>query len=95
MNFGKAIKQVRKEKGMTQRQLADICGISVTALSQIETNDSFPQKSTLKKICDSMKVPYTYLFFLSLESEDIPNEKKVIYDTIHSLMENLLLQEIK
>lgn len=95
MNFGQAIKEIRKRKGMTQKELALKCDISVTALSQIETNDSLPQKSTLKSISSALEVPNTYLFYLSLERDDVPEGKRVIYDTINTLMTNLLLDDVK
>jgi len=91
MDFGKAIKNIRKQKGFTQKQLADLCEISVTTLSQIETNDTFPHKSNLKKIALALDVPNTYLFFMALETDDVPAEKRILYKTINNLIQEMLV----
>lgn len=53
--IGKIIKKIRKEKGLTQNELAKIIGISQTTLSGYETGYSNPIYETIKdiaNICD-------------------------------------------
>jgi len=50
MNLGKPIKEIRKNRGMSQVVLAKRCGISQTSLSQIESGEVVPTKKTLLKI---------------------------------------------
>ena len=40
MSIGQNIKKYRKEKGYTQRELADLIGVSVQAISKWETEIS-------------------------------------------------------
>ncbi len=42
MSIGQNIKKYRKEKGFTQRELADLNGVSVQAISKWETNAGVP-----------------------------------------------------
>lgn len=92
MDIGTAIKILRKEKGLGQKQLAEMCGISVNALSQIEINATFPQKSTIKKICESLQIPVSYLLFFSISDEDIPDDKKVVFKSLNSAIKSVLIE---
>lgn len=76
MNIGSAIKTLRKNKGFSQKDFAVKCDLSSNALCQIETNSAFPQKGTIKRICDELSIPVSYLLFFSINDEDIPEDKK-------------------
>ncbi|WP_291134438.1 helix-turn-helix domain-containing protein [Flavobacterium sp. UBA7663] len=91
MDIGTAIKILRKEKGLGQKQLAEMCGISVNALSQIEINSTFPQKGTIKKICESLQIPVSYLLFFSISEEDIPDDKKIVFKSLNSAIKSVLI----
>lgn len=90
MNLGNAIKGIRKQKGLTQIELASLCNITQTYLSQIENNSKEPNLSILKSISNNLKIPLPIIFFLSLTEEDIqPNKRdafKIISPSINSLV---------
>lgn len=48
--LGVVLQELRKEKGMTQEQLADKCGTTKTYISRIENNASDIRLSTLMRI---------------------------------------------
>lgn len=56
MNFGESIKKIRKEKGLTQKQLGDKLGISQAAIGQFESNKANPKMETIRKIADALEV---------------------------------------
>lgn len=59
-NFGEFLKELRKKFGYkTQKQLADISGVSQTTLSRIEAGIQRPQPETLRVLADHLR-PYTY-----------------------------------
>jgi len=91
MDIGTAIKTIRKERKMGQKQLAEKCEISVNALSQIELNISFPQKNTIRKICEALEIPVSYLLFFSISEDDIPEDKKVVFKTLNSAIRSVLI----
>ncbi len=86
MEIGSAIKLIRKQLGLSQILLAENCNLSVNALSQIETNATFPQKKTLNKICDNLKITTTTLLFFAITEEDVPKEKQLIFKTLKTLL---------
>lgn len=56
MDIGEKIKKIRKESGITQKQLAQKLGVSQAAIVQFESEKSNPKIDTLKKIADALNV---------------------------------------
>ena len=50
--LGAMIQEARMEKGMTQQQLADKCGITKSYISRLENNVKEVRISTLQKIVE-------------------------------------------
>jgi transcriptional regulator with XRE-family HTH domain len=90
MNIGTSIKMIRKEKGFSQKEFAILCEISHNALCQIELNNNIPQKSTLDKICKELNVPISYILFFSLSEEDVPEEKRKVFNVLNSAIKEVL-----
>lgn len=93
MNIGQAIKTLRLKQGMTQLQLADRCGISDQGISNIETGRTLPPKSTVEKLCQVFGIPTSYLLLASIEEDDIPEEKRVLYRALLEPLRNELLEK--
>ena len=55
------LKEVRKEAGYTQKQLADLLNISQQSYSDYENGRTFPDKKTLLKISEVLNISIDYL----------------------------------
>jgi len=55
MQFGQLIKEVRKEKGLTQNQLGQSIGVTKSQISKLENGTSNMTIGTIFKIFDAMK----------------------------------------
>lgn len=64
------LKRLRKERNLTQEQLAEKAGISVRHLSDIERSDSFPSPEVIEQIAKQFKVPSYTLFLPEEECRD-------------------------
>ena len=91
MELGTAIKKIRKESGLGQKDLATGCNMSVNAISLIETNISFPHPETIKNICYFLKIPVAYLLFFSISEEDIPKNSKIAFKYLSAGVKEILL----
>jgi transcriptional regulator with XRE-family HTH domain len=60
--FGDKIREVRKRKGMTIREIAGVAGVSESLISQIERNRISPAIDTLLKIIDSLDIDLDFIF---------------------------------
>lgn len=56
IKIGRFIAQMRKEQSLTQRQLADIIGISDKTVSKWETGNGLPEVSLMMSLCDSLHI---------------------------------------
>ena len=59
--FSNIMKTLRKQRGLTQEQIAEILGVSCQAISKWETGGSFPDISLLPSIADYFGVSIDYL----------------------------------
>ena len=77
--LGENIKKLRKTRGLTQNELAELICIEVKSLSLIETGKGFVSAKTLEKLSSVLKVPVSELFKAPDEEEG-----KIIYSEIIS-----------
>ena len=54
--IGNFIKSIRLEKKLTQKELADILGVTYQAVSKWENGKNIPDLSIIKKICDEFNI---------------------------------------
>jgi len=66
--LGKAIRQLREERSMTQEALAHAAGVTVGHLSTIERGHSNPTWATVKAISAALRVPLERLAQLAERS---------------------------
>ncbi len=86
MNVGDAIKSLRKNKGLSQKELAQRSGLSANAMCSIEKNEAFPSRDSIDRICKALDIPTSYLMFFSVTDEDIPAEKRVAFNAMKAIL---------
>lgn len=74
-SFGKRLKHLRQEKGLTQVELGKVFNVTNVAVTKWESDDRFPDKIILIKIADYFNVSLDYL----LCRTDNPDAK--VYNT--------------
>ncbi|MBI5750435.1 MAG: helix-turn-helix transcriptional regulator [Nitrospinae bacterium] len=79
--FGMRIKELRKNKGLSQEEVAEKVNISSKYLSRIEMGQHFPSIDTLVNLADVLKVELKDFFEFAHETDD-PKELKRIMDGI-------------
>lgn len=66
MTIGERIRDIRKEKGLTQQALGQLLGVTQATVGQYETNPNPPKIETLQRIADALDVPLPELMGLEL-----------------------------
>ena len=66
MSFGKTIKKLRREREMTQEQLAEILSLSPQAVSRWETDTAMPDISLIAPLCNLFNVTSDELLEIDL-----------------------------
>ena len=76
-SFGEKIRESRKQKGLTQKQLADLIGAAHNSISDWENNKNKPDPDTIELLCGVLKITPNYLL-ASTEDDFSPREKGII-----------------
>lgn len=63
VHLGNRIKDLRKQKNLSQSELADKVGISYAQIGRYETKGAQPPAETLKKIADTLGVTPDFLIY--------------------------------
>jgi len=75
-SFGEKIKRLRKNRKLTQGQLAEMIDIDARNLSRIEVGTSFVKAETLEKLLNALNVTTEELF----SNDHIKESKELIND---------------
>lgn len=76
MDVGARLQNIRKLKGLSQRELAKRAGVTNSTISMIEKNSVSPSISSLKKVLSG--IPMSLVEFFSLDAEQ-DNATQVVY----------------
>jgi len=73
-SFGDRLRDLRVQRGMSQRELAKSSGIANTTISLIEKGKISPSLSSIKKVLDGLSVTLSDFF-----SDNLNHEKRIFY----------------
>lgn len=62
-SLGYRLRKLRDDKGLSQKEVAQLVGISAVNLSRYERDKRIPNKKTLHKIAEFYEVSPSYLYF--------------------------------
>ena len=91
MEFNKKLQELRKQKGITQEELAEVLFVSRTAISKWESGRGYPNIESLKAIAKYFSVTIDELLStdeaIQLAEADGENKKKSFRDLIFGLLD--------
>lgn len=82
IKIGGFLKDLRKEKGITQEQLAEKLGVSGRTISRWETGNNMPDISLLVEIAEFFDVSIPEIIKGERKSEDMKEETKEVAETM-------------
>lgn len=98
--IGKRICQARKAKHLTQEKLSELSGLSVSAISRIETGRNSTSLKTLKHLCDVLDVTLNYMLYdvlpqQALSSGSVSSDIMALLDQLDESQQNYILEMIR
>jgi transcriptional regulator with XRE-family HTH domain len=75
INVGKCLRNLRTERDLSIRNLAEQSGLNANTLSLIENGKSSPSVSTLQQLANALKVPITAFFKTDVPKNNITYQK--------------------
>ena len=87
MSFSQRFIQLRKERKLTQQQMADTVGIHITQVKRYEAGQAQPSVELLKKIATAFNVTTDWLIF-SEDERELPNELQLKFEAVSQMSED-------
>ncbi|MDA2169280.1 helix-turn-helix transcriptional regulator [Bacillus cereus] len=75
--FGNIIRDLRKQKGITQKELAQSLQLSESTIGMYERNERQPDYNTLIRIADYFKVSTDFLLGRNFDAEEKSNNSEL------------------
>ncbi|KIR01637.1 Transcriptional regulator [Lachnospiraceae bacterium TWA4] len=96
VDFGKRLYNLRKQKDLTQKQLASLIGVQNTVISFYELGERTPSPSVIVKLANTFHVSTDYLLGVDKkESIDISELNESDKQLVRSLVDSLKEKESK
>jgi len=96
--FGKRVREHRKAKGLTQRELADLVGINFTYLSKIENDkleqDQSPRSDTIESLAQALDADTDELLLLARKIPELIKQRVIDRPDVFRKVANLTDQEL-
>jgi transcriptional regulator with XRE-family HTH domain len=75
IDVGRHLRDLRAEKGLSVRSLAELSGLNVNTLSLIENGRSSPSVSTMQQLASALAVPITAFFETDVIKNNVSYQK--------------------
>ena len=86
-SLGRQIQKIRKRQKLTQEKLAELIGIEVPSLSNIETGKYAPSIETLQKLSEVLNVkPWEFYYFEDVSNAEMKQELIKAFDENQKLL---------
>ena len=92
-SIGNKILEIRKSKGLTQEELAELAKLNLRTIQRIENNENEPRGNTLHLICDALEINIEY-FKNSTEQNRKRSIGSLIINGVFLVLLNLLLMSV-
>ena len=90
VEFGKHLRELRKQKNLTQKQLADLVGIQNSVISFYELGDRMPSPEIIAKLASTLHVSADYLMGIEkAESIDVSGLSEEDIQAVRQLVDHL------
>lgn len=78
--FSVVIREIRKQRGLSQEELAELLDISVEAISKLERGVTKPRLGTIEKLSQRLKIPMNKLVGY-LDAKESQDTKRIRLET--------------
>lgn len=90
MDIGNAIKEARKLKGVSQKELIEKLEISQTHMSLVENNQVETSLKLIKSVSSALNIPVALIFFYSISENDVAPEKRGVFNMMKPMLDSIV-----
>lgn len=95
MTFGERLRNARKNKGLTQKQLADLIGAKHNSISDWENNKNRPDPDTIEYICGALEIPVSHLFSDTVQNKNYLESSDINAQDVMASINRIMFGENK
>lgn len=92
MNHSKALLVVRAAKGLQQKELAELLGVTSSYISRIESGERPMSKQMLDKLVEKTSIPRELIILLGQDSKNLKEEDSRTVDKMSNELLRLIIQ---
>lgn len=92
MNHSKALMVVRAAKGLQQKELAELLGVTSSYISRIESGERPMSKKMIDKLVEKTSVPRELIMLLGQDSKNLKAEDSRTVDKMSSELLRIIIQ---
>ncbi|MCR4779932.1 MAG: helix-turn-helix domain-containing protein [Ruminiclostridium sp.] len=81
VTFGQRVRSIRKQRGLSQERLSEMCDLHPTYIGQIERGEKNASLETIMRICRGLNVSPSELF-KNMSADGEKNTAETIYELI-------------
>lgn len=90
--IGKNIKKIRKDRRLTQKQLAERCNLAEITIRQYEAGKYMPKIGSLQKITNALHVPISEVYGWDNSEENNLNDNKTKFGASQIMVAKSILE---
>jgi transcriptional regulator with XRE-family HTH domain len=92
MNHSKALMVVRAAKGLQQKDLADLLGVTSSYISRIESGERPMSTKMIDKLVEKTSIPRELIFLLGQDSKSLKAEDSNTVDKLSSELLRIIVR---
>lgn len=92
---GEQIRTIRKSKGLTQEELAEKSGLSLSYISDVERGTRNISLESLEKIINSLEIMPSEIFSFKEIGDSVLSDKRLVIEVIRSLLVDRRIEEVQ
>ena len=92
MNHSKALMVVRAAKGLQQKELADLLGVTSSYISRIESGDRPMSTKMINKLVEKTSIPRELIFLLGQDAKSLKAEDGRAVDKLSSELLRIIVR---
>lgn len=94
-SVGQRIRTIRKTKGLTQQQLAELSGLDDAYIGSMERGERNFSIDTLEKVILALEIPATELFYVSENLDELQKSQRQAIDEYVVTLDGLSINQLE
>jgi len=93
MNYGKTLAVIRAAKGLQQKELAELLGVTSSYVSRVESGDRPMSTKMIEKLAHATEIPKELIMLLGQDSKKLEAEDSKTVDRLSGELLKIIIEQ--